>query len=138
MDIAFFMYLGKQYFPMDTDHEITFGQISRFIDRVHEEVTETWDAAGTSEDSPNAPVKNLPEVLDGFIDTAYVALTGAIRLVGPEKAARAWDAVVDANLSKVDRRYGAPIINEETGKIGKPEGWKAPDIEGIVYERVRK
>lgn len=122
-DVANFMELGGQHFPLNTDHSITHREISPFLDRAAEEYRETFLASFNP---------NLPEVLDGFIDLAYVAITGAIRVVGPEKAAAAWDAVVDANLAKVDGRHGEPIINEKTGKIGKPEGWTAPDIEEIV------
>lgn len=126
-NIATFMALGGQYFPNDTDHDISPEEIEKFLLRIEEEIQETIHA--TYEE----PV-NIPETLDGAIDTAYVALTLAIRLVGLEKARSAWDAVVDANLSKVDGRFGDPIIDPETGKIGKPEGWIAPDIEKIVKE----
>lgn len=123
--VARFMYLGGQAFPDDTDRNISREEIEKFLTRMEEEVYETVSA------TYDEPV-NIPEVLDGAIDTAYVALTLAIRLVGPAKARRAWDAVVDANLAKVDGRHGPAIINPETGKIGKPEGWTAPDIEAIV------
>lgn len=131
--IASFMALGGQVVPDDVDRDITTEEICRFIDRVEEEIEETFDASGFHDPAfrIQAPV-NHAEVLDGFIDAAYAALTGAIRVAGEEKAKAAWDAVVDANLSKVDGRYGPPIINPETGKIGKPEGWIAPDIEAII------
>lgn len=126
-EIAFFMHLGGQSFPADTDRDITRADIDKFIVRIQEEVSETVDATYAPADGPN-----IPEALDGAIDTAYVALTLAIRLVGAKKAAQAWDAVVDANLAKVDGRHGPSIINPKTGKIGKPEGWTAPDIKKIV------
>lgn len=131
--IASFMSLGGQKVPEDVDWDITTKDICQFIDRVDEEVEETFDAAGFHGPQfyHQLPV-DFAGVLDGFIDAAYAALTGAIRVAGEEKAKAAWDAVVDANLSKVDGRYGPPIINPETGKIGKPEGWIAPDIEAII------
>lgn len=131
--IASFMSLGGQTVPDDVDWDITTKDICQFIERVDEEIEETYDASGFHGPQFYAqfPV-DFAGVLDGFIDTAYVALTGAIRVAGVEKAKAAWDAVVDANLSKVDGRFGPPIINEETGKIGKPEGWIAPDIEAII------
>lgn len=131
-DVAFFMHLGGQAFPEDTDRSITPADIRKFLARLDEEFIETHNAAHWREAPGADAAVNIPEALDGFIDAAYVALTGAIRLVGPRKAAKAWDAVVDANLAKVDGRFGPPIINEETGKIGKPAGWTAPDIEAIV------
>lgn len=131
--IASFMSLGGQTVPDDVDRGISTKEICRFIDRVDEESEETYQASGYvgPEFDYQIPV-NHAEVLDGFVDAAYAALTGAIRVAGEDKAKAAWDAVVDANLSKVDGRYGPPIINPETGKIGKPEGWIAPDIEGII------
>jgi predicted HAD superfamily Cof-like phosphohydrolase len=124
-NVASFMILGGQYFPNDTDRDISKSDIRKFIERIDEEVEETYFASARNE-------IQIAEALDGAIDTAYVAMTLAIRLVGPLKARKAWDAVVDANLAKVDGRYGDPIINPDTGKIGKPEGWTAPDIEAIV------
>lgn len=133
--IASFMSLGGQTVPDDVDTGITTFEICRFIDRVDEEAEETYQASGYSgpefEFQDETPV-NHAEVLDGFIDAAYAALTGAVRVAGVDKARQAWDAVVDANLSKVDGRFGPPIIDPVTGKIGKPEGWIAPDIEAII------
>lgn len=125
-NIATFMVLGGQTAPRDTDRTITGTEFNQFIDRIVEEVNETAFSNNHTDGI------DFPEALDGAIDTAYVALTLAIRLVGANKAREAWDAVVDANLAKVDTRHGAPIINPETGKIGKPKGWTAPDIEAIV------
>lgn len=125
-NIATFMELGGQIVPHDTDRTITGTEYHHFIDRIVEEINETSNAYSGIDGL------DFPEALDGAIDTAYVALTLAIRLVGANKAREAWDAVVDANLAKVDTRHGATIINPETGKIGKPKGWTAPDIEAIV------
>ena len=124
-NVASFMILGGQTVPYNTDRDISKTEIRKFIERIDEEVEETYFASARNE-------IQIAEALDGAIDTAYVAMTLAIRLVGPLKARKAWDAVVDANLAKVDGRYGDPIINPDTGKIGKPEGWTAPDIEAIV------
>lgn len=124
--VSRFMDLGGQYFPNDTDRQISVSQLVHFLCRIEEEVCETEDAIFLR------PSPDLPEILDGAIDTAYVALTLAIRLVGPEKARDAWDAVVDANLAKVDGRHGPAIIDPDTGKIGKPKGWTAPDIKKIM------
>ena len=124
-NVASFMILGGQTVPYNTDRDISKTDIRKFIERIDEEVEETYFASARNE-------IQIAEALDGAIDTAYVAMTLAIRLVGPLKARKAWDAVVDANLAKVDGRYGDPIINPDTGKIGKPEGWTAPDIEAIV------
>lgn len=131
--VAQFMKLGGQTVPEDVDLGINPKEIAKFIDRVDEEVEETFDAADINSAYEGTQYEvNHAEVLDGFIDAAYAALTGAIRVAGLTKARVAWDLVVDANLSKVDGRFGPPIINPETGKIGKPEGWKSPDIEAVI------
>jgi len=72
------------------------------------------------------------EALDGFLDIAFVAITGALRVAGLRAAKEAWDAIVKANLSKVDWSIGPAKNDPETGKVLKPGGWKAPDIEGIL------
>lgn len=131
--IAEFMSLGGQTVPEDVDFAISPREINQFIDRVDEEATETFDAAGMVGYIEQGSVAiDHAGVLDGFIDAAYAALTGAIRVAGVEKATAAWDAVVDANLSKVDGRFGPAVIDPVTNKIGKPEGWIAPDIDGII------
>lgn len=131
--IASFMSLGGQTVPDDVDRGILPFEIEQFLDRVDEEALEVFDAGDLDHQFfRRDPIIDHAEVLDGFIDIAYAALTGAVRVAGVDKAKAAWDAVVDANLSKVDGRYGPPIINPETGKIGKPEGWIAPDIEAII------
>lgn len=122
-NIARFMELGGQIVPGDVDTGYARQELWPFIARVHEELQETTEALLH---------KDTAEVVDGFIDTAYVALTGAIRVAGNKKAKEAWDAVVDANLAKVDGRHGDVVRDPETGKILKPEGWTAPDIEGIL------
>lgn len=131
--VAQFMQLGGQIVPRDVDFGINPKEIAKFVDRVDEEVEETYDAAYINSAYEGTPYEvNHAEVLDGFIDAAYAAFTGAIRVAGLTKARVAWDLVVDANLSKVDGRFGPPIIDLVTGKIGKPEGWKAPDIESLI------
>lgn len=118
--IGVFMHAGSQ--PTDGS-EFSKQEILQYLARTGDEVEETF--LGIQDE-------DLVEILDGFIDTAYVALTGAIRAVGYDKARLAWDAVVDANLAKVDGRHGPVVIDNSTGKILKPEGWTAPDIEGII------
>lgn len=132
-EVADFMEMGDQEFPEDTDWGVLAEDVYPFLHRCHEEWMETLEALGwDSETRRYENEVNIPEVLDGFIDLAYVALTGAVRLVGREKAKQAWDAVVEANRTKVDGSIGPKRRDPDTGKILKPEGWNPPDIEGIV------
>lgn len=126
-DVAKFMMLGGQTVPYDVDDNVTASEMGAFIARVVEEHNETCE--GIYYD-------NEVEIVDGFLDIAYAAMTGAIRKAGATKAALAWEAILDANLAKVDGRHGPVVRNEETGKIEKPEGWTAPDIEKILQEEV--
>lgn len=138
-DISDFMALGGQTVPEDVDPEITSEELFLFWERVDEELQETWEAIGYFNDywgfyelEEDLPPRDIPEVVDGFLDIAYVAMTGAIRVVGAEKARLCWEAICDANLAKVDGRHGPKIQNPETGKIEKPEGWEAPRIAEIL------
>ena len=121
-DVAKFMYLGGQTVPDDYDQDV-LGELYAFTDRVEDELIETEDGIRADDGA---------EIVDGFLDTAYAAMTGAIRKAGAKKARLCWEAICDANLAKVDGRYGPVVRDENTGKILKPEGWTAPDIEGIL------
>lgn len=123
-NIAQFMELGGQDVPPNFD-DSKWHTMEEHADYLLEEADETYEACMDGD---------AVEALDGFIDAAYVALSGAIALVGVDKTVRAFEAVADANLSKVDGRFGEPVQHELTGKILKPEGWKAPDIEGIIND----
>lgn len=97
--------------------------MSDFLERTSEELAETLEAVEEDDEAG---------ILDGFLDIAYAALTGAVAAAGDPMTARmAWDAVVDANLSKVDGRLG-PVRKSDSGKVLKPEGFVAPDIEEIL------
>lgn len=122
-DVAKFMYLGGQYVPSDHNRGASYRDLIQFLARVRSEVSETQDGIEENEHA---------EIVDGFLDIAYAAMTGAIRKAGAKKAQLCWEAICDANLAKVDGRYGPVVRDEETGKILKPEGWIGPDIEGIL------
>lgn len=115
--VAQFMFLADQI-PEDYDPDM-----SDFLERTSEELAETLEAVEEDDEAG---------ILDGFLDIAYAALTGAVAAAGgPMEARMAWDAVVDANLSKVDGRLG-PVRKSASGKVLKPEGFEAPDIQKIL------
>lgn len=66
-------------------------------------------------------------VADAYADIIYIALGSAIMQIGAERFARVWDEVQRANMDKVSD--SGKVIRREDGKILKPEGWRAPDIE---------
>lgn len=136
--IARFMQVGGQEVPSEPDWYPNPLEIDKFIMRAEEELDELGEAVfGGSEDLTAAEYGetfcvDVPEAVDAWLDLAYVAFTGALSIAGLEKTQAAWDAIVDANLAKIDGRHGDVVVNEETGKIGKPKGWTAPDIEEIL------
>jgi NTP pyrophosphatase (non-canonical NTP hydrolase) len=87
------------------------------------EMLEAWDAY---KEAPS--LENLTEFVDGAIDSIYVILWTLHKLGVPVHLA--WTEVQDSNMAKlVD---GKPLKNPETGKIMKPEGWKPPDLFGLL------
>lgn len=44
-----------------------------------------------------------------------------------------WDEVLRSNMSKIDPETGR-VRRRADGKILKPDGWKSPDLEGILYK----
>ncbi len=96
---------------------------------LEEEVQETTDAISTHD---------LPEIIDGFGDVAFIALNGiykTFRFEGRshEEATLAVSEVMhricNANLGK---KQADGTINYLNGKVIKPEGWTAPTYDDMV------
>lgn len=82
---------------------------------LREEYTETMDALDA---------RDLPEVVDGCIDTIVVALGMLVAFgVDPRPI---WTAIHENNLTKA----GGPVSAD--GKRMKPPGWVPPDVEGLL------
>lgn len=120
-DVAAFMEMGEQPFPK-TPPETIAPEHGAFHDRVIEEVNESREALEHGD---------ITELLDAYIDIVFTATSAAIALVGLDAAKLACDAVVRANLRKVDESFG-PVEKDADGKIQKPAGWKHPNIAGIL------
>ena len=69
------------------------------------------------------------EQLDALIDILVVTM-GAIRAAGWDGEG-AWKEVMDTNFAKIDPVTGK-VRKREDGKVLKPEGWKAPELEKFV------
>lgn len=139
--ISEFMQRGGQTVPSDVDREVTTEELLKYWERVDDELQETWEAICYPEDDwgfplphHDQPPRDIAETVDGFLDIAYSALSAAIRIAGDDKAYKAWWEVIHANLNKVNGVYGPKILNPDTGKIEKPEGWVAPNIERILND----
>ncbi len=87
-------------------------------------------AVGTAMSNPTT----MRDLLDADIDTLWVTL-GAIRAGGSDGSG-AWVAVGEANWAK---RFpdGTFHRDEKTGKVLKPEGWKAPDLSEFIHQDLR-
>lgn len=74
-------------------------------------------------------LEHLTEFVDGAIDSIYVILWTLNKLGVPVDAC--WAEVQRSNMAKLGPD-GKPQKNPETGKIMKPEGWKPPDLFGLL------
>lgn len=69
------------------------------------------------------------EILDALIDIIVVT-AGAINSMGANGQA-AWDEVMKTNFAKIDPTSGK-VNKRSDGKVLKPEGWIAPNLQPFV------
>ena len=69
------------------------------------------------------------EQLDALVDILVVTI-GAIRAAGWDGAG-AWEEVMRTNFAKIDPDTGK-VRKREDGKVLKPEGWQAPQLEKFL------
>jgi predicted HAD superfamily Cof-like phosphohydrolase len=76
--------------------------------------------------------EDIAGIADGLADVIYVALGTAVMMGLPFD--RIWQAVHDANMRKVraDHADDTRSVRKHKLDVVKPEGWKAPDVEGII------
>jgi predicted HAD superfamily Cof-like phosphohydrolase len=110
-----FMLAGDQVVDKCID-----SQYSMYLELIKEEVGEL-QAAIEDEDKV--------EQLDALIDILVVTV-GAIHSMGAD-AEGAWNEVMATNFAKIDPTTGK-VFKREDGKILKPEGWKAPELEPFL------
>lgn len=79
-----------------------------------------------------ATIELLSRLGDDVIDTFYVLMGFANTLGLP--VAKIWQEVQASNMAKRDK--DGKVIKRPDGKILKPEGWKPPNIEGIVRKEI--
>ena len=73
--------------------------------------------------------EDLVEQLDALEDL-IVVIVGAMNSAG-FNGEGAWNEVMRTNFAKIDPETGK-VRKREDGKVLKPEGWTAPDIEKIL------
>lgn len=94
--------------------EVNSRQFALYRDLIEEEFKELQDA------------KNQIDQLDALIDILVVTI-GAIHSMGAD-AEGAWKEVMSTNFAKIDKDTGK-VRKREDGKVLKPLGWVAPDLE---------
>ena len=99
--------------PIEANYKMYLGLID-------EEVGELVDAVAADD---------KVEQLDALVDILVVTM-GAIRAAGWDGEG-AWKEVMDTNFAKIDPTTGK-VIKREDGKVLKPEGWKAPELEQFL------
>ena len=92
-------------------------QFDMYMDLIDEEYKELKDAPDDL------------ETLDALIDILVVTI-GAIHSAGWD-AEGAWKEVMQTNFNKIDKETGK-VRKREDGKVLKPVGWVAPNLEPFV------
>jgi predicted HAD superfamily Cof-like phosphohydrolase len=107
-------------FATACDQEPSIKHYKMYLGLIDEEFNELLDAVTTD---------NRVEQLDALVDILVVTL-GAIRAAGWDGEA-AWKEVMNTNFAKIDPVTGK-VIKRADGKVLKPEGWRAPQLEQFV------
>ena len=98
-------------------NELQFALYTNLISEEHQELLE----ATLSDDRV--------EQLDALIDILVVTI-GAIHSMGAD-AEGAWKEVMATNFAKIDHETGL-VRRREDGKVLKPVGWTAPELEQFL------
>jgi predicted HAD superfamily Cof-like phosphohydrolase len=105
---------------VDSFNELQYSMYIKLIDEEHQELLE----ATLSDDRV--------EQLDALIDILVVTV-GAIHSAGFD-AEGAWKEVMATNFAKVDHNTGK-VRKREDGKVLKPVGWTAPNLEPFLTKK---
>jgi predicted HAD superfamily Cof-like phosphohydrolase len=98
-------------------------QFDMYVKLIDEEVAELKEAIAAGDQV---------EILDALEDIMVVT-TGAIHSAGMDGEG-AWKEVMKTNFAKVDRETGK-VRKREDGKVLKPVGWTAPDLEPFLKKK---
>ena len=102
------------------DQEPSKANYDMYLNLIKEEYEELQDAVASDDKL---------EQLDALVDILVVTM-GAIRAAGWDGEG-AWREVMDTNFAKIDPDTGK-VRKREDGKVLKPEGWKAPELEKFI------
>jgi predicted HAD superfamily Cof-like phosphohydrolase len=74
---------------------------------------------------------DVVEELDAIIDLLVVIIGYGLSRGFP--MVEAWDEVLRSNMAKIDPLTGT-VLRREDGKILKPAGWTAPDLDRVLHD----
>lgn len=97
-------------------------QAELYEDLVYEEVSEFYDAVER---------KDEVETFDAVLDCIVVLIGYGLSRGWP--MVEGWQEVMRSNFAKIDPLTGK-VTKRADGKVVKPEGWKAPDLEGVLEQ----
>jgi predicted HAD superfamily Cof-like phosphohydrolase len=95
-------------------------QFNLYIKLIEEEFKELKEAVNNND---------MLETLDALEDILVVTI-GAIHSAGMDGEG-GWREVMNTNFAKIDKETGK-VRKREDGKVLKPQGWTAPDLEQFL------
>jgi predicted HAD superfamily Cof-like phosphohydrolase len=114
-----------------TVENLNQNQFKMYLKLIKEEYNELLEAQGLNQNLDRIeylPVDEI-ETLDALIDILVVTI-GAIHSMGSD-AEGAWKEVMSTNFAKIDKETGK-VRKREDGKVLKPVGWVAPNLEPFI------
>ena len=99
-------------------------QFNMYVKLIDEEVSELKEAINACD-----PV----EIIDALEDIVVVTI-GAMHSMGADGEG-AWKEVMKTNFAKIDKETGK-VRKREDGKVLKPVGWVAPNLEPFTKKNV--
>jgi predicted HAD superfamily Cof-like phosphohydrolase len=105
-----------------TTDKLNADQLSLYMKLIVEEMEELLEGYGKRDEV---------ETFDAILDIIVVCIGFGLS-AGWDMTA-GWKEVVRSNMAKIDPVTGL-VKRREDGKILKPEGWTAPDLEKILGE----
>jgi len=102
----------------------SISQYKMYLNLIEEEHAELKEAVEADD---------LTEQLDALIDILVVTI-GAIHSAGFDGEG-AWKEVMRTNFAKIDKETGK-VRKREDGKVLKPIGWTAPELEQFLKKNV--
>ena len=73
------------------------------------------------------------EAFDAVLDILVVVIGYGLSRGWP--MVEGWEEVIRSNFAKIDPKTGK-VTKREDGKILKPQGWTAPNLAAVLYDRI--